>query len=205
MPCSSLPENINRRYLFVLGIQGVSYLILMGRLGYLQLWNTEYYKEQALKNLQTKIHLYPIRGEIIDRYGRLIATNQKKFKVTLFPSCLYSQSQRKTLLHDLTTRIRTHAPKCLVDQHWNLENLQKLSKQLSVTLCQGLTFDELVKLQIHHFSSFCLIEEHFVRSYPYREAMAHALGHVGLVTKEDLKLGWLSESRVGKAGIEKYL
>jgi penicillin-binding protein 2 len=43
----------------------------------------DYYTEESLGNQMRTLPITPARGKIFDRYGRIIATNQPAYKLTL--------------------------------------------------------------------------------------------------------------------------
>lgn len=69
------------RLIFVLMI--AIFIILTGRLAYLQVLRHDYYWDRAERNRFTKITLPATRGEIYDSKGRLLVTNRPGYVVSL--------------------------------------------------------------------------------------------------------------------------
>ncbi len=62
---------------------GLSFLLLMGRLWYLQVYSAEYYTQMGLRRLHRLIPIPPARGSILDRRGRILAGDTASFDLWL--------------------------------------------------------------------------------------------------------------------------
>ena len=60
-------------------------LILTFRLFNLQITQHEYYVEEALGNQMQNLPITPIRGDILDRNGKILATNEFSYRLTITP------------------------------------------------------------------------------------------------------------------------
>ena len=60
-------------------------LILTLRLYNLQIIKHDYYEEEALGNQMQNLPITPIRGDILDRNGKILATNQFGYRLTITP------------------------------------------------------------------------------------------------------------------------
>ncbi len=58
-------------------------LILILRLFNLQITQHEYYEEEALGNQMQKSSNYSNKGDILDRNGRVLATNEFSYRLTI--------------------------------------------------------------------------------------------------------------------------
>lgn len=76
--------NVTIRIGVLLGLCGLFVLIILGRLFWLQLMNTEY-KQQMLELTRKTVDLYPERGQIVDKDGYVFAYDEKAFVLYLFP------------------------------------------------------------------------------------------------------------------------
>jgi cell division protein FtsI/penicillin-binding protein 2 len=72
-------------------------LVLILRLFNLQITHYDYYTEEALGNQMRTLPITPTRGKIFDRNGKVLATNQLAYKLTLTPENL-THDEAKTLL-----------------------------------------------------------------------------------------------------------
>ncbi|HHD73157.1 MAG TPA: penicillin-binding protein 2, partial [Epsilonproteobacteria bacterium] len=55
------------------------------RLYHISIKSTYYYQELAKKNIERKLYVKPIRGEIIDIDGKLLAMNRIGFSISIKP------------------------------------------------------------------------------------------------------------------------
>ena len=76
-------KSFSRRVAFLGGGKVLLLTLLAGRLYQLQVIESDKYKTLADENRINLRLLPPPRGRIIDRYGRLLATNQENYRVTL--------------------------------------------------------------------------------------------------------------------------
>ena len=60
-------------------------LILIVRLFNLQVTKHDYYLEEALGNQMQTLPITPIRGDILDRNGKILATNEFSYILTITP------------------------------------------------------------------------------------------------------------------------
>ena len=60
-------------------------LILILRLFNLQVTKHDYYLEEALGNQMQNLPITPIRGDILDRNGKILATNEFSYILTITP------------------------------------------------------------------------------------------------------------------------
>ena len=60
-------------------------LILIFRLFNLQITKHSYYVEEALGNQMQNLPITPIRGDIFDRNGKILATNEFSYRLTITP------------------------------------------------------------------------------------------------------------------------
>ena len=60
-------------------------LLLIYRLFNLQIINHDYYTEEALGNQLQILPIQPIRGDILDRNGKVLATNELSYMLTITP------------------------------------------------------------------------------------------------------------------------
>ena len=60
-------------------------LVLIIRLFNLQITKHDYYKEEAFGNQMQNLPITPIRGNILDRNGKILATNEFAYRLTITP------------------------------------------------------------------------------------------------------------------------
>ncbi len=189
-------------------IQKVRILIYI--LGFLMLfgyWNIQilkhtYYARIAETNrIQTQT-IYPERGLIVDREGKILATSSYVSMLMWLPQ---KRSNPYSVIQELLQKI-----------DWNPETREKLLKKAK-TLSSVYPALLNIPMTLKEIAQFEFWKEHFpqlslthrpVRMYPAGEAFSHILGYVGWMTEQERKLftraqEWPLDSYVGKTGIER--
>ena len=193
-------QNLNRRTLILLlGKLGL-FTLIGSKLYNIQIKNSSKYKTLS-KNNQINIEiLYPIRGEIKDRFDNVIATNIKVFDLYIIPE--RTNNIEKTL-NNLSNYINLDFKK-----KRDIINLSKKVKKFEkIKILENLDWKTLEKLEVNknYLSGLQLIED-FQRIYPENEFFSHILGYVNKPSKKDLQLPYISKMpmlNIGQQGIEK--
>jgi penicillin-binding protein 2 len=60
-------------------------LVLISRIYNLQIINYDYYTAEALGNQLQQLPITPTRGDILDRNGKILASNTLSYKLTITP------------------------------------------------------------------------------------------------------------------------
>lgn len=188
----------SRRHLILAAAQGGLFAVLAGRLQYLQVSQSETYSTLAEANRVNINELSSERGRIRDRFGKVLADNDQRFQIVLvpeqagdLPATLASLQDILNLsdshMRDLKRRIR-RAPKfkpivAVDDMDW--EDFSRFN--LNIPFLRGVEPKVADK-----------------RVYPQKDASAHAIGYVGVKTREDLqRIGNIVGDVVGRSGIER--
>lgn len=193
-------EYEKRKYTFGL-IAIIIVLIYIIRLFNLQILSDEY-KRYADSNAFFKCTIYPSRGSIYDRTGKLIVFNQPAYDITFIPrkvkklDTLNLCSLLDLSLTDFNERMSDIKNKRL-NPAYSRYTPQKFMSQLMPTEI-GLFQEKLFQ-----FSGF-KIERKFIRKYNYNAA-AHLLGSIAEVSPRDLKKDkyYRRGELIGKEGIER--
>lgn len=171
------------------------------RLFHLQIASSDY-KYKAERNAYYKKTLYPARGVIYDRKGRLLVGNQQTYDlmVTMVET---KQIDTLALADILGLEREVLAQKMLAikdrkqNRSYSAYTPQVLTTQLSEE--EAARFQE----QLYKFPGFS-IRNRSIRSYHYQHA-AHILGYLSEANPQDLEVDSLVArgDYVGKAGVEK--
>ena len=173
---------------------------LIGRMYYLQVTNRSQYELLAEQNRISMRLLTPKRGEIIDRYGRPLATSITDYRVNVIPE--ETESLQKTL-KALSQYIHISAREN--------DRIVKAAKRqrsfLPISVANNLDWKTFSKINVN-MPELAGIQPDMgtTRYYPQKELAAHLVGYVGSVNKEELNGDPLLESpefKIGKNGIEK--
>ena len=191
---------INRRTFFLFAGK-VSLLSLLGwRLFDIQINNSSKYQTLS-KNNQINIDiLYPIRGIIYDRSGKIIASNVKVFDLYIIPE--QTENINKTL-NQLSKYIDLS-----FEKKREIINLSKIVKKFEkIKIVENLDWKtlELLEANKNYLSGLKLIED-FQRIYPEKENFSHLLGYVNKPSAKDLNLPYISQMpllNIGQQGLEK--
>tara|TARA_B110000902_G_scaffold32142_1_gene34336 strand:- start:2527 stop:4380 length:1854 start_codon:yes stop_codon:yes gene_type:complete len=175
-------------------------LILIVRLFNLQVTKHDYYLEEALGNQMQNLPITPIRGDILDRNGKILATNEFSYILTITPEKVTNLNETLIGLEirDLIT----------------YDDIKKFNKKLSrfkkfhnIPLKFNLSESSVASFLVENQLPGVEVEPYFHRVYPYGESSAHLIGYVSSMSKADKgiydKKNYNGTNFVGKTGIEK--
>lgn len=176
----------------------ISILLLLSRAFSVQIIKSNSLAYLADKNMIRENYIYPERGVIYDRNENVLARNLPSFGLELnLKDCAQIGCEKITLrISDIIGQ------QGIVDEsELEPEKVKKilLSPHKSIVLFTSITKDQLVRLE-PHFSELPGVSAFVspLREYPYRDALAHVLGYVGLDNRSFFPLV------VGKMGMEEY-
>lgn len=188
-----------RIVLAVAVITGLS-LVLLLRLGWLQLVKHDYYADLADGN-QVRIEAVQApRGIIYDRNGVILAENQPAYQLELVPE----------QVPDLESTLRRLAEINLLAEE-DLDDVRRTIRSRrgfdSVPIRLRLTDDEMARFGVHRFEFPGVdIRTRLARHYPLGDIAVHALGYVGTISESDLnridREEYAGSSTIGKIGVE---
>ncbi|MBX9977668.1 MAG: penicillin-binding protein 2 [Alphaproteobacteria bacterium] len=191
-----------RRAFFLSGAQGLLGAGLLGRLYWLQIESNQHYQKLSDKNRLHSEFILPVRGQIFDRDGRLLAGNRFVHRAIL------QRDQTKDWKQSLA-----HFGNFLSMTSANIQDIlneyAKKNKFIPIPLKDPLTWEEVAKIELHAADLPGIrVDQGQERFYPYAEDVCHLLGYVGkpseLETEENADLLLQHPGfRLGKAGIEK--
>lgn len=170
-------------------------LIFIGRLFYLQIYNTSF-ASLSEDNAIKVIYDYPQRGSIYDRNGKLLVTNQPSYDVMVIPRELkpFDTLEFCTLLNIKKEKLVQRLKKARV-----------YSPRVPSIVIPQLTKNEYAYLQekMRKFEGF-YIQKRSLRDYHTPNA-ANVLGYIGEVNEMLIKKDayYLSGDLIGIDGVEK--
>ncbi|MBE8190053.1 MAG: penicillin-binding protein 2, partial [Candidatus Thioglobus sp.] len=175
-------------------------LVLTIRLYNLQITNHKHYAEEALGNQMRILPITPARGKIFDRNGKILATNQLAYKLTLTPEKTNDIGKTLQALQELNF-INENDIKAFNKsrkRYKKFQNIPLKHKLSEVQVAEFLVSNQFVGVDI---------EPYFHRIYPHKNSSVHVVGYVSRMSKKDKllynKKNYLGTSFVGKIGIEK--
>jgi len=175
--------------------------LVVARLFNLQVISHDHFKTQSRDNRVKLVPLPPTRGLIYDRNGVLLAQNLPAFSLEVTPERvddLDATLQRLGKIVEITEEDR--------------ERFNRLRSQRrrfdSVPIRVRLSEEELARFAVNRLRFPGVeIAANLVRDYPLGADMAHVVGYVGRISKDDLgridTSSYAGTSYIGKLGVEK--
>lgn len=175
-------------------------IVLILRLFNLQISNYNYYVEESLGNQMRTLPITPTRGNIFDRNGVIIATNQLAYKLTLTPE--KTKDITKTLLSLKKRKLINDKDIATFNKYRS-----RYKKFHSIPLKYKLDEKQVAEFLVNNPFVGVDIESYFHRVYPNDASSVHVIGYISRMNKKDKALyskqNYLGTSFVGKTGIEK--
>ena len=182
----------------MLGLCLLLFVILLGRMVYLQLWRGEYYTKQSDGNRLRQSRIIAPRGLIFDKEGKELVNNLPGYAVVL-------QKQA-----DYKPETLEHISKLLSIPVPEIKKRIKESQNYyePIMLKNDLTLEMVTKIEEQRrYMPEVMLSVQPIRNYPYKELAVHALGYVGEVSSYEIEKGLFKNvtqgSIVGKSGLEK--
>ncbi|PWQ97002.1 penicillin-binding protein 2 [Leucothrix arctica] len=172
------------------------------RLFYLQITSHEHLTELAQENYQKRIPTPPVRGQIYDRNGIVLADNKIEYVLEVVQDKAQGLDDNIALLQKLIPI----SPK---DISKFKQKLRINSKFQPVVLRSALTEEEIAIFSVnqYRFPGFA-VNIRTERLYPFGSVASHVIGYVGRIDTRDLeRLGkdeYKGSTHVGKTGVERF-
>lgn len=197
-------RTVGRSYQSILIMLGITVLMLGGigsRLAYLQLVQGESSIKLADKNRIRTIRKLPVRGNIFDRKGRLLASSKLSHSVFLWPVARKKEDWPATIQH--------LAPILKMSEAEIQERLEQAGYgyREPLRIARGITPEQITALA-EHKSKLEGVEVDIepVRNYPNGEFGSHVLGYTGEMSDRELTKrkgeGYRLGDVVGQMGVE---
>ncbi len=177
------------------------FFVLILRMYSLQITQHEYYIEEALGNQMQIVPVSPVRGNIYDRNGKILATNRLSYRLTVIP-------EKVNNLNDLFIELQILE---LVNYDEILKfykNLSRYKKFQNIPIKFNLTEQEVATVLAGTQFPGVEIEPYSQRLYPNEKSSAHLIGYVSSISKQDKdtydKENYAGTTIAGKSGVEKY-
>ncbi len=194
-------KTLNRRTFFLLIVKLSLFTILGSRLFNIQILNSKKYKTLSENNQINLEIIYPIRGDIRDRNGNIIATNNKVYDLYIIPE--QSNNLEKTLnnLKNFINFDFKHKRQVI--------DLSKKIKQFErIKVLEDLSWEQLELIESNKNQLEGLhLQENYKRIYTQGNSLSHILGYISQPSQKDLILPYISKMPnldIGKTGIEKF-
>ena len=197
------------RYKFIIAIFLLFWGVMIARLYHVSIKSNYYYEELAKDNVERKQFIKPVRGEITDLNGNLLAMNQIGFSISIMPHLKLKKYKHKTnKLEKIVDKLVETFPdlnKTIMmkvykkhDSYYNHEFI-KVVNFIHYADMMGA----YPKLSLHDEIK---IEAETKRYYPYGKYSAHIVGYTGRSNKKENKKDPVVDivGKIGKSGLERY-
>lgn len=176
----------------------VLFVVLLGRMVYLQLWRGDYYAKQSDGNRLRQSRILAPRGIIYDSEGKELVNNLPGYAVVLQKQSSYKPETLQRLSNLLQMPVEEINAKIKASENFYEPIMLKnnLDQQMVTKIEEQRRYMPEVMLSVQP-----------IRNYPYHELAVHALGYVGEVSSYEIEQGLFKNisqgSLVGKGGLEK--
>ncbi len=199
-------EIVSRRTFLFGGGVSLLFVGITGRLYQLQIADYDKYQDLAQDNQFNRRVLTPLRGEIIDRFGNVLASNRKNFRILLIPE----QSR------DINATLDKVSKYIQVTDEKRARIIREIRRRgvfTPVEIKNNLSWPDFsrVNFELPHLAGI-LPDVGETRDYPLGESSAFVIGYVGAVTDRDLAAQEGNDARtllrqpgfkVGRDGLER--
>ncbi|HFS5113551.1 TPA: penicillin-binding protein 2 [Campylobacter jejuni] len=195
------------RMRLVVGFILLFFIFLLSRVYYLSIKSNVYYEELAKQNAIKTEFLPPVRGQITDRNGTLLAINDLGFSISIKPYLSIKKSNKGILDKELSELANLFPD-------LNASKLAEIYKrndsyynQDFIKVVDFIPYDEIIP----HYSELNLnktikIDPVVKRKYPFGKLASHIIGYVGKANLQDVQENEIAKlsNYTGKSGIERY-
>lgn len=195
------------RMRLVVGFILLFFIFLLSRVYYLSIKSNVYYEELAKQNAIKTEFLAPVRGQITDRNGTLLAINDLGFSISIKPYLSIKKSNKGILDKELSELANLFPD-------LNASKLAEIYKrndsyynQDFIKVVDFIPYDEIIP----HYSELNLnktikIDPVVKRKYPFGKLASHIIGYVGKANLQDVQENEIAKlsNYTGKSGIERY-
>jgi penicillin-binding protein 2 len=196
-------QTINRR-MFIIGVfKVVVFTGIIARLFSLQISDNKKYLTLSDKNRLREWRLPPVRGEFVDYFGNVIASNLKVYQLHIIPEEVEDFRNLILRLKEILGLDNSEIKKII-------KRKEKQKPWETLVISENLTWEQFVK--VNYFLHDLIGAKPVLsisRSYPFDDNYTHILGYVSEVSENDIlnseviKNNHVPGLKVGKTGLEK--
>ena len=197
-------QTFTRRAALLGGAQALAFATLAGRMYYLQVLKSDEYRMLAEENRINVRLLAPLRGKIVDRFGRVLASNRQNYRAVMIP-------EQTDDIEETLDRLSHIVEITDYDRKKIMRDVKRSPRFLPITVAEDLSWDQFARVNVNE-PDLPGVQPDVgeTRHYPYGEELAHVVGYVSAVSEKELKAAGNDEPilrlpgfRTGKQGIEK--
>ena len=174
------------------------FVVLLGRIAYMQLWRTDYYSKQADGNRLRQSRILAPRGMIYDCNGKILVNNLPGYAVALQKQSKYDKEMLKRVSVLLDIPLEKIEQKIKDNEYYSEP----------VVLKTNISTELVTKIEEQRRDlPDVILQVQPIRNYLHNSLAVHALGYVGEVSSYEIERGLFKDvtqgSIVGKYGLEK--
>ena len=160
-------KTYNKKKIFVVFLAAFFVLIfLMGRLVYLMIYDAEYYQKKAEDLHERERDIKAARGEILDRNGKVLATN----KTVCTISVIHSQIKDPEGVIAMLTKELEMEEAVVRKRVEKVSSMERVKTNVDKSIGDRIRGYEMEGVKV---------DEDFKRYYPYEELASKVLGFTG--------------------------
>lgn len=182
------------------GFKGLLAVTLVGRMYYLQVVENDRYQMLADENRISVRLIPPLRGLILDRFGRILAANRADYRAYLVPEQTQDVEQTLAALNRIL-------PLAASDHERIRKAIKRQRDFLPVTVAANLSWDEFARINLASPDLPGVQPDvGTTRFYPHGDLIAHLVGYVGSPNEEEVgrdPVLQLPGFKIGRNGIER--
>lgn len=194
-------KQLQRKSNIFIALLAVLFLVLFGRLIYLQIYATEHFRTLARENSMRLIRIAAPRGEIFDRNGSKVVGNRPLYSVSLMNVGLTEEELNAVIdrLAVILGKDRAEIDKLVDEGALRRFEPVRVAKDVPLEVVTRIE-EERVDLQ------GVVIDTTPMRDYPHGNLLAHVLGYIREISSEQLTKygdqGYRLGDLFGQAGLE---
>ncbi|WP_433935566.1 penicillin-binding protein 2 [Sorangium cellulosum] len=199
-------SEFRRRFRWIALGMVVGFMVLIGRMFYLQILEADENKAVARENIVRRVTLATTRGIIRDKNGKVLAASRPSYNVYVVPRRLDMETTWPKLVEYLGVGIEERARLEALITAIRADDGPRKSQQ--ILLKEDISRDAVATLATHDAELPGVdVVPVPVRYYPYEEVGSHVLGYMAEVDAERLaalrSVGYIEGDRIGVTGIER--
>ena len=199
-----------RRFSILLSIP---FLLLVGRLWYLQIWMNEHYEQLAFNNFIDRSSIAAERGLIFDSKGRLVAGNRPSYDVFITPAYFAPADIDEQEVNEQMATLRRFLALTEEESQAVLDRVNKsqdLWRYQPILLKRNITRDQVARIETNAYQLHGVnVQASSQRYYPFNDLAAHVLGYVNEINSGELErlelYGYRPGEVIGRTGLERSL
>ncbi len=198
------PGEYRQRFAFFFWVVLAAVCIVVLRLWYVQIIKGEELLKRSENNRIRIREIKAMRGLVLDARGTVLVENRPSFDVVIYPEDVKDLKGLVGRLEALYAKVGLTFP---MDYETILENRRPFTP---LRVDRNVSREKLALIETHSLELPGVgIDVMPVREYYYGDAMAHVIGYIGEVSRDDLErdksAGYKSGDLIGKFGLEKAL